>query len=86
MEKSRCGGVVVFLKGVDIFLTYEAKCYRFHQSKGLMSWIEIPQLCSDHEEADTCMVAYVGSDSMVHGIHSHMVVMQDMHQNYIPQS
>ena len=46
------------LKGVDVFLTYEAKCYKFYQSSGLMSHIEIQQLCSDHEEADTRMVAH----------------------------
>ena len=49
---------VELLKGVDVFLTYEAKCCKFYQSSGLMSYIEIPRLCSDHEEDDTRMVAH----------------------------
>ena len=54
------------LKGVDVFLTYEADCYRFYQSNGLMSCIEVPQLCSDHEEVDTHMVAHARHASQLY--------------------
>ena len=54
------------LRGVNVFLTHEAKCYRFYQSNGLLSCSEVPQLCSDHEEADTRMVAHAKHASQLY--------------------
>ena len=63
LEKSRRAGL---LKGVEVFLKYEPNCYRYHQSNGLMSCVEVPQLCSDHEEADTRMVAHARHASQLY--------------------
>jgi hypothetical protein len=46
------------LKGVEVVLAHEGQCHSFTQSNGQLTCTEIQELYSDHEEADTRIVAH----------------------------
>ena len=51
-------------KGVEVFLAHEDKCHKLTELLGDMSCTEIEELSSDHEEADTCMIAHARHASL----------------------
>ena len=52
------------MKGVEVFLTHEDKCHKLTELLGDMSCTEIEELSSDHEEADTRMIAHARHASL----------------------
>ena len=52
------------LKGVEVFLAHEDKCHKLTELLGDMSCTEIEELSSDHEEADTRMIAHARHASL----------------------
>ena len=52
------------LKGVQVFLAHEDKCHKLTELLGDMSCTEIEELSSDHEEADTRMIAHARHASL----------------------
>ena len=46
------------LKGVEVFLAHEEKCHRLVEANGRMMCSQVEELHSDHEEADTRMIAH----------------------------
>lgn len=56
------------LKNVEIFLAHESMCHRFSNSHGNLECSEIESLYSDHEEADTRMIAHAKHASLSYSI------------------
>jgi hypothetical protein len=52
------------LKCVEVFLAHEDKCHKLTELLGDMSCTEIEELSSDHEEADTRMIAHARHASL----------------------
>jgi hypothetical protein len=52
------------LKGVEVFLAHEDKCHKLNELTGDMSCNAIEELFSDHEEADTRMIAHARHASL----------------------
>lgn len=56
------------LKNVEIFLAHESMCHRFSNANGKLECSEIESLYSDHEEADTRMIAHAKHASLSYSI------------------
>ena len=52
------------LKGVEVFLAHEDKCHKLNELTGDMSCNAIEELFSDHEEADTRIIAHARHASL----------------------